>query len=153
MKIIVFRHGEAEEKRPGMSDEERRLTEKGRRDVECVARALPWRPFKIYTSPLVRAFETAEIIARIYGIDIIATDRLRPETASIESIRELQLVDGVVLVGHAPSIERLVSDLIGGGNVRLRAGSAAGLEIENICEGCAKLVFLVTPEISCCKQV
>ena len=31
MKIVIFRHGEAEERKPGQGDEERRLTEKGER--------------------------------------------------------------------------------------------------------------------------
>lgn len=38
MKLIVFRHGEAEERKHGQSDEERRLTDKSKRDVEVVTK-------------------------------------------------------------------------------------------------------------------
>lgn len=149
MRIIIFRHGEAEEKRPGISDEERRLTEKGRKDVECVAKVLPWKPSIIFTSPLIRAVETAKIVANIHGLEVVV-DALRPEKTSLEGVKELQLVDGAVLVGHAPSIEKLVSELIGGGSIKLRAGSATGLEIKGVCRGCATLIFLITPDI--CSQ-
>jgi phosphohistidine phosphatase len=146
MKIVIFRHGEAEERKPGQGDEERRLTEKGRRDVEVVARALPWKPSKIYTSPLLRAVETAKIIASIHGVDVVVTDYLRPGQISVENLLKLGVVDSAVLVGHAPSIESLVSELIGGGNIKLKAGSAVGIELTNICRGCGALIFILIPD-------
>ncbi|MEM0027859.1 MAG: hypothetical protein QXD38_08050 [Ignisphaera sp.] len=42
---------------------------------------------------------------------------------------------------------KLVSELIGGGSIKLRAGSATGLKVEDICRGCATLIFLITPDI------
>jgi phosphohistidine phosphatase len=83
--LIIFRHGEAEEKKPGQRDEERKLTVKGRRDVEVIARVLPWKPSRVYTSPLLRAAETAKIIAHIYGIEVVVTEYLKPEQTSIEN--------------------------------------------------------------------
>lgn len=145
MIIAVFRHGEAEEKKPSLPDELRRLTDKGRQDVELVARALPWRPSIVYTSPLLRAVETAKIIGGVYGVEVVVTEALRPESTSIDSIKSLELKDLAILVGHAPSIEKLVSELIGGGNIKLEAGAVACIELSDVCKGCGTLILLVTP--------
>lgn len=146
VRLIIFRHGEAEEKKPGQRDEERKLTVKGRRDVEVIARVLPWKPSRVYTSPLLRAVETAKIIADIYGIEVVVTEYLKPEQTCIENLSKLDIIDNSVLVGHAPSIEKIVSDLIGGGNIKLKAGSAIGIELDNLCRGCGTLIFLLIPE-------
>ena len=111
-----------------------------------MARALPWKPSKIYTSPLLRAVETAKIIASIHGVDVVVTDYLRPGQISVENLLKLGVVDSAVLVGHAPSIESLVSELIGGGNIKLKAGSAVGIELTNICRGCGALIFILIPD-------
>lgn len=147
LKIMIFRHGEAEERRPGIPDEERRLTEKGRKDIEAVAKILPWKPSRVYTSPLIRAIETAKIVSKIYNVEVVVTHILKPEITSIESIKSLNLVDGVVLVGHSPSIEVLISSLIGGGSIKLKTGAVAGIELDGVCIGCGHLVFLIIPDI------
>jgi len=36
--------------------------------------------------------------------------------------------------------------LIGGGNIKLKAGSAIGIELDNLCRGCGTLIFLLIPE-------
>ena len=148
MLLLFMRHGKAEEKKPGMKDENRRLTDEGRQDVEFIARALPVKPSVVYSSPLTRARETAEIIARLYGVDLKIVDELTPSKASLDSIRKLELVDNTLLVGHAPSIENIVSEIIGGGNVKLKAGAVAGVELEEVGRGKGKLVFLITPQIA-----
>ena len=148
MLLLFMRHGKAEEKKPGLRDEDRRLTDEGRRDVEFVARALPVKPSIVYSSPLVRARETAEIVARLHGVDLRIVDELSPSKASLDSIKGLELVDNTLLVGHAPSIEDVVSEIVGGGNVKLKAGAVAGIELEEVGKGKGRLVFLITPQIA-----
>lgn len=146
MLLCFFRHGKAE--RAGTKpDFERELTPEGRADVRLVAGLLPFRPTKIITSPLKRAVQTASIIAELYDLEYETAQELEPETASLDKILSLNLVDGTVLVGHAPSIESIVSGLIGGGRVELKAGSAAVLEFdESIRPGGGRLVLLITPD-------
>ncbi len=148
MMLLIMRHGKAEEKRPGIRDEERRLTEKGRKDVEHVAKIMPFKPSKIYSSPMLRAIETAEIISRIYNVNYEVLAELLPEKLSINALKKLKLEENTLLIGHAPSIEELISGLIGGGKVKLKAGAIAGLEIEELASGGAKLVFLITPQVA-----
>ncbi len=148
MLLFIARHGKAEEKKPGQSDEERRLTDEGRRDVELVARLLPSRPSIVFTSPLRRAIETAEIIARVWSIKFRVLEELHPQLLSLEKLKRIEIPDSAVLVGHAPSIENLLSELIGGGKIKLKAGTIAGLELERLEPGNAVLRFVLIPDIA-----
>jgi len=149
MIICFVRHGKAEEKKPGQSDEERRLTEEGRRGVELVARALPLeRVTRIYTSPLVRARESAEIVARVRGGEIVVTDALHPSKASLEELKKLEIAEGTVFIGHAPSIENIVSEIIGGGAIKMKAGAAACIDLgeKSLDKGSGVLIALIPPQ-------
>jgi broad specificity phosphatase PhoE len=63
--LVLIRHGETESNRnrrfAGWSDEH--LTEEGREGVVRLARSLGLRGGRLYTSPVRRAIETAEILA------------------------------------------------------------------------------------------
>ena len=137
----VMRHAKAEPAREGLRDEERRLTEEGRRQVEALARVLPWRPRVIVHSPLARARETAEILAGLLGVgEVVESELLRPDRMSVEALRSLA-GDGVLLVGHAPSVEEALSGLLGC-RVRLKTASVAIVRLES---GRPELLALITP--------
>ena len=66
MRVLLVRHGEAVDGRDAPSDHERWLTEAGRRTVTTVGEMLGRLDLHysaILTSPLVRAVQTAEILA------------------------------------------------------------------------------------------
>src|SRR5687767_11718267 len=68
MKLYVMRHGPAEDVSPSGRDGDRALTPSGRDRVRVVAKALldgDESPFAVITSPLVRALQTAEIVANV----------------------------------------------------------------------------------------
>ncbi len=146
MILLFARHGKAEERKPGQSDEERRLTEEGRKGVEAVARLLPVTPSIIYVSPLRRAVETGEIFARILGVEMKIVDELRPEVCSFDSLRRY-VADRVMFVGHAPSIENVVSELVGG-RIKLKSGAVAIVELEKYERGTGVLTALITPDVA-----
>lgn len=80
MKIYMIRHGETdwniERKLQGHSDIP--LNEEGKRLAEVTARALAHIPFtRIYTSPLLRAKETAMIIKGDRDIPVIEEERIQ----------------------------------------------------------------------------
>lgn len=65
MEVYLIRHGIATEREINTKDEERSLTDEGRRKTQQVAQklaALGLRFHLILTSPLVRARQTAEIL-------------------------------------------------------------------------------------------
>ncbi len=151
MLLILMRHGKAEPKKSGISDFERELTEVSRLEVSLVAKLFPVKPSVIFTSPLKRAVQTAEEVSRVLeGVEIKVDWRLEPERASLSSLRDLDILSysSAVVIGHAPSIEEIASSLIGGCRIKIIAGSALGLELDDIDLGKGLLKFFITPEIA-----
>jgi phosphohistidine phosphatase SixA len=90
MDLYLVRHGEAEAAGVG-GDEARELTDKGMRDSRAVAEAVARAGAKleaIWTSPLVRARQTAEIIGRVLGVTAHSDERLRPG-ATLGGVQDL----------------------------------------------------------------
>jgi broad specificity phosphatase PhoE len=80
MRIVLVRHGETEWNRlhriQGISDLE--LNETGRRQAEALAQALKnQRVEAIYTSPLKRARDTADVIACHHQVEVVTLFGLR----------------------------------------------------------------------------
>jgi len=78
MEIYVIRHGQtdwnAQKRIQGRSDN--LLNHVGKKHVEEAAATLPEQIDIIFSSPLKRALETAEIINRRYCVDILIDERL-----------------------------------------------------------------------------
>jgi phosphohistidine phosphatase len=146
--IIVMRHGRAVPAEEAGGDTNRWLTPEGRRDVEAVARLLPRGAVRVvYTSPLRRARETAEIVARVHGAGVVVLEDLAPGRAGCHRL-DGAVAPGAVLVGHNPDLEELLCCLIGGGHVHLAAGAAAVVEAERLSRGAGRLVELITPRLA-----
>ncbi len=147
LRLVLMRHGKAEP--PGEKpDEERSLTEEGRRDVEAVARLIPFKPSAILCSPLRRAVETASIISMVHRVPYRIEEGLSPGIFSVEALQQINPPDQAVLVGHAPSIERVTSALVGGGFLKIGAGGMAIIELENLERSGGRLVLLIQPELA-----
>lgn len=117
-----MRHGPAEDNAPGGRDFDRRLTPRGRVLVRAMAEALRIQRGgsalpRVLSSPRVRARETAEIIR-----ETIDPREAPPELddtlggeVSIPPHLLLSLAEAgadALLVGHQPTVEELVRDLI-----------------------------------------
>lgn len=146
MIVGFMRHGRAEERAPGMRDEDRRLTREGAREVELIAGALRIRFDLVYTSPYRRARETAEIVSRLHEAEVKVTEALSPASASLESVSRLRLGEVTLLVGHAPSIEAMVAGLIGGGNIKMSPGSLAIVDSPSLSYSSGVLTGLYSPK-------
>ncbi len=117
-----MRHGPAEEYAASGQDADRALTPDGRLRVRAVAKALVQKdeaPLHIVSSPLVRALQTAEIVAAVTGLEerdgTLETRReLAPGGSSLELIDELRRAKRrrVMLVGHEPDLSSLVVRLV-----------------------------------------
>jgi phosphohistidine phosphatase len=111
MLIYLVRHSRAIAGGPGITDEVRYLTEQGRMLARAVGRALgaASRPDRLLSSPLVRAVQTAELIAQEIGfageVQILAS--LSPGGAPEATARHLGTAASVALVGHEPTISDL----------------------------------------------
>jgi len=115
MRLYLVRHAEAE---PGEPDELRRLTAAGRRQAERLAERLAGsrpRPAAVICSPLLRARETAELLARAVALEPVPDPRLAPG-AGPDDVRAAVagLGEAVVVVGHQPDCGRIAAALSDG---------------------------------------
>jgi phosphohistidine phosphatase len=154
MQLFFMRHGLAERSRQGGDDFERPLTAEGRADIEKSARRLReigLRPDYILTSPLVRARQTADILAEVFKLDngAVVDSRVDPafDLARLRSIlSDYARAEGIVLVGHEPSFSEVVSELIGGGAVVCKKGSVARIDLATPESKHGELVWLLQPK-------
>jgi phosphohistidine phosphatase len=120
MKLYVMRHGPAEDLAPSGRDADRALTPSGRDRVRDVAKLLvrsDEAPRIIVSSPLVRALQTAEIVAAEVGVDRVETSReLAPGGDSFAFARSLVRDDKkrAMIIGHEPDLSALVATFLGG---------------------------------------
>lgn len=120
MQILLVRHGDAVD-HGARTDGERWLTPKGRLTTRAVAAALSAEqivPTRIFTSPLVRAVQTSEILAAEYGFNgpFEVLPSLVPNGDPKQVIVALDGLEGestVALVGHEPSVSTLAGQLLG----------------------------------------
>lgn len=146
-RLVVARHGRAG---TAPTDGERRLTEEGRAGVERVAAALKSQGIAgpvVLCSPLVRAVETAEILAgATSGAPPRADARLEPgaePSALMEAAREAG-APHVILVGHMPDLGILAGSLIGASSFHLSAGAALVFAVKD--NGTSELQAVLDPE-------
>ncbi|WP_437765544.1 phosphohistidine phosphatase SixA [Sorangium sp. So ce281] len=124
MEILIIRHGHAVDDAPDLGDAGRWLTGKGRKLTRRVAKWLAKQedrcPGVIWTSPLVRAVQTAEIVADAARLtdEVSVVAELSPSRDTAEILRRLSQHQGaqpLALVGHEPSLSALVTSLLGDG--------------------------------------
>ncbi|HLP76123.1 MAG TPA: phosphohistidine phosphatase SixA [Candidatus Paceibacterota bacterium] len=159
MKLYILRHGEAAEHGdPRFKENERPLTPKGIQRIKQLAHSLREMEIsfdKILSSPLVRAKQTADIVARGMTKPVDTTDALTPSGSMKNLIEQVAMIRpvprGVLLVGHEPYLSGLVSFLCLGTAdlpVKLKKGALCRLEVEHlICGKCATLEWLAQPRL------
>ena len=143
MQLLVVRHGIAEEYQEaiarGVSDDNRELTREGREKMERSVRGLKSKHESldlILHSPLVRARQTAEIIASAYkGVQLDILKEMRPESDPEHTLAALVPIVGgfenVAIVGHQPHVSAFISYVLTGrhGNfVAMKKGAMSLLE-------------------------
>jgi phosphohistidine phosphatase len=160
VQILIIRHAIAEERSAfaatDKSDDLRPLTDEGRRKMTDAAkglRALVPHLDVIAASPLVRAQQTAAIVAKAYGVaDVETTSTLTPNAQPASFAKWAQAYvkhDVVAAVGHEPHLGTLVTWLLSGRadpHVVLKKGGACLVE----CDGApgpatGRLHWLLTP--------
>ncbi len=158
MKLVLVRHAPAEERAPAGSDEERRLTAHGRRGMRAAAKGLKSLipdVRLIATSPLVRARQTAEILARLYGTgDAVSVPAMSPDSsprAILAWLRQQPPDANLIAVGHEPDLGIFASWMLSGWQesfLPFKKGAACLLEFaKRPAPGTGTLVWLLTPKV------
>ena len=152
MDLYFLRHGDAEPASAATPDQARRLTDRGRRETEAVARALHragLRPDAIPTSPLSRARETGEILQRVFGISARAEERLTSGCGlgAIQALMSERSEQRLLFVGHEPDLSMIVGRLIGSARLHMKKSGFAHVQTERVEPGQGILVWLLTPQL------
>ena len=115
VQLVIVRHAEAADGEP---DELRPLTPEGREAARQLGERLAAdgiRPDAVLTSPLLRARQTAQELARPAGLEPEPDERLAPG-ATAEGVKAAAADRGetVVVVGHQPDCSQIAAALTGG---------------------------------------
>ncbi|WP_414566610.1 MULTISPECIES: phosphohistidine phosphatase SixA [unclassified Anabaena] len=124
MELYLIRHGIAEERQPDTQDEERSLTKEGRQKTQKVAQRIKHLGLQfdvIVTSPLVRAYQTSEIlVATGLSTQLEKSTHLAPN-GNISSWLNYWLEPKnypqkaqIALVGHEPCLSHWAEILLWG---------------------------------------
>lgn len=139
MDLYFLRHGKAgNPQSTAEADTRRSLTGEGRDELRAAAHGLRWlsiKPDAIYTSPLIRARETAAIVADVLGRDITETPLLAPggDLRRVAPLLSQHDDDATLfLVGHEPDLSSMIGQLItanGEANVSMKKGACCYVEL------------------------
>jgi len=156
MKIYFLRHGKAESRSVWQGDDaDRPLTAAGeeavRREVEAL-RAMDLAPDLIVTSPLARARRTAELVAEGLGLSgrLVEDERLAHgfDAGRLERLLAAHgPAESLMVVGHEPDFSATVAELIGGGEIVMKKGGLARVDVAAPVAGGGELVWLLTPPL------
>jgi len=143
--LYLVRHGIAVPYgTPGVSsDASRKLTPAGVKKIRRSAQALARLRVvidEIWTSPLVRARQTAELLAEelTSKAPVRVVDALRPDgefNALTDELQQHLEQAGIAMVGHEPDMGQLASYLLTGvrsSNLRFKKGGVACIEVYDL---------------------
>ncbi|MBI3244441.1 MAG: histidine phosphatase family protein [Chloroflexi bacterium] len=151
-KLYFLRHGLADWPDWTGADDERPLTPDGIEKMKLEAKAikrLKLKPDAILSSPLIRARQTADLVADRLGLTVKVTRLLAPGFNIAQLDKLVREADAATLlfVGHEPDFSTTLSQLIGGGHVVMKKGGLARVDITALDPLSGELVWLLAPAV------
>jgi phosphohistidine phosphatase len=151
MLIYFLRHGEADWADWKKPDDERPLTEKGKKEMHEVGAFLAnlsVKPDVVLTSSLPRASQTADIAAGYIDSKCVEEELLAPGfgRSELKKLLKKRSCDSVMLVGHEPDFSKTVCKLTGA-RIKLSKAGIALVEVDADLS-CGKLLWLFPPKIA-----
>jgi phosphohistidine phosphatase len=151
MQLYFLRHGEADW--PGWTkpDDERPLTDFGKKEVRQVAKflnRLKVKPDLIVTSPLPRALQTAEAAAEELKTKLRQDEALEPGfgISELSTVLKRHRSKVLMLVGHEPDFSSVIS-AVTGGFVKMSKAGVALIDIDPETEK-GRLLWLFPPKFA-----
>jgi phosphohistidine phosphatase len=157
-QLFLIRHGVAEERGDAWPDDAKRpLSEDGierfQRSARALARLDVWIDV-VLTSPLVRARQTADIVASAFDPrpSIITIESLAPGGSYASLVADLEKhgrKTRIALVGHEPGIGELGARLIGSRHsFEFKKGAVCRIDVDEIPPvGPGDLRWFLTPKV------
>ena len=145
VQVFLIRHAEAVHETLALADPHRHLTAHGRGQARALGDRLRWHdcePTHFWSSPLVRAIQTAELVASGLHceIPVDALPALAPDENPRSVLAALAAVPAdsiVVLVGHEPGLSAVGTLLVG----QPELASLAKAEAARIADGTLRWRF------------
>ncbi len=156
MKLYFLRHGIAVDPQAwDGSDFDRPLTPEGHDRMEREAAAIDELSLgldSIVTSPLVRAKQTAAIVAQRLGMRAkLVEDPRLAGGFNFERfgavLAEHRNASSLMLVGHEPAMSAVVGRAIGNASVELKKASLAAIDVPDPASPSGTLLFLIPPKV------
>jgi len=151
MQLYFLRHSEADW--PGWTkpDDERPLTDFGKKEVRQVAKflnRLKVKPDVIVSSPLPRALQTAEAAAEQLKTKLRQDEALEPGfgISELSTVLKRHPSKVLMLVGHEPDFSSVISALTGG-FIKMSKAGVALVDIDPETEK-GKLLWLFPPKFA-----
>jgi phosphohistidine phosphatase len=151
MQLYFLRHGEADW--PGWTkpDDERPLTDFGKKEVRQVGKLLnrlKAKPDLIVTSPLPRALQTAEAAAEELKTKLRQDEALEPGfgISELSTVLKRHRSKALMLVGHEPDFSSVISALTGG-FVKMSKAGVALIDVDPETEK-GRLLWLFPPKFA-----
>lgn len=150
MQLYILRHANADTE--AATDEARELSEKGREQARKVARFCALHgitPDVIFSSPLIRAQQTAKPVAKELGMEVTTVRWLACGATPVGILGQLAAFGEsatVMLVGHQPDLGELIAHLLGaaqGASVNVRKASLTLVEVLLPRKGGGRLEFSI----------
>ena len=156
IRCYFLRHGIAVESDEwDGSDFDRPLSDEGRERMTREARTMARLDLGldvVVTSPLVRAKQTAAIVAKTLGLEDRLVEDARVglgfgpgHVAGI--LREHTKANVIMLVGHEPTMSHTVGHLVGGARVDFKKGSLARIDLAEPSSLKGTLAWLVSAKL------
>lgn len=121
--LLLLRHAKAENAAPGSSDKDRVLNERGEKEAQAIGTFIRKQNLTmelLLCSPAVRARETAELV--LAAAEVTANVRYDQRIYEASPPQLLEVISeveedksAVLLVGHNPGMEELLTTLTGKG--------------------------------------
>ncbi len=151
MLIYFLRHGEADWPDWKKSDDERPLTEKGKNEMHQIGAFLAnlsVKPDVVLTSPLPRAFQTAEIAAHYVDANCVEDKLLTPGfgRSELRKLLKKRSYESLMVVGHEPDFSKTICKLTGA-RIKLSKAGIALVEVDTDWRR-GKLLWLFPPKIA-----
>ena len=151
MRLYIMRHGHAEHT-TGIDDAQRQLTEKGVRRIETAARVLKQlaiNPIHIYSSPRIRAQQTAEMVASALDKKIKITEEVNFGFgySAAKRLATGKPIDAeLMFVGHEPTLSTVIEDITGA-TVVMKPGGFARIDIYDHSNLRGQLIWFIAPKV------
>lgn len=154
MYIILMRHGEAEPETPDISNKQRRLTGKGRKNAERTAkmlsRFLKGNELRILTSPYRRTRETAEIVTETCGGKLEAAEELLQSAWGPVASHCVMEGGPLLFVSHHPFLQSWLMTICGAA-IKFDPAAAAVIDYDAQWRK-GKVIGYLTPELRKLKE-